>query len=492
MTSGVRVENINSGHYEAALSTTLQKQIREVWLKDKTKTTVYYILKSFFADESYLIDMAFCNVTLANTDMTLLADVYDINPKTVAATGNKYTFIRYMSNAEYTISATPVPAGADIVSCYVQNGTYKGEPPTGIINGVENGSFYFYAKDSRGVVKTQTIERTMLNYSKLTCHTVASTELSGDLATGAKVKLVISGNYFDGSFGAVSNELVIEIKHTQNDGSMGDWVVLTQGLIPDIRNGTYSLDMNITGLVYDRTYDFYCRVSDKLMSVEAEPFTLKVLPVFDWSEFDFNFNTPVNMFKNTVLRYNMDVHNTVLSGGSGGKIYLRPSGTDETDGEVILHSSGNVEVSGNLDVSGEIYKNGVTYTPPVDHIVERGTEAMGTNGTWYWEKWSSGKAVCWGTRNFGSTTLSNQVSTTCYTGVLWTQNFPSGLFKYAPDSVQMTLACMGQNTHGVILTARGADNHTASKTGGFNLMSTYNSATVTQSNISFYAIGRWK
>ena len=118
-------------------------------------------------------------------------------------------------------------------------------------------------------------------------------ELSG--VDGGVVNLKISGNYFNGTFGAVKNTLKLEVRHTQNDGSMGAWVDLTSGLIPVFNGTTYELETTISGFSYSQSYVFQCRATDKLNTVITSQYTVRVLPVFDWSKEDFNFNVPVNI-----------------------------------------------------------------------------------------------------------------------------------------------------------------------------------------------------
>lgn len=485
--SWINIPLSSNGSFSAVVSETFKQYLHSGPLSTATSKTCYYYLKSTFADGSVVYDAKAARVTLSFSDINLVSDVYDINPKTIAVTGDKYTFVKYMSNAEYILEAKSVPDGASLVSCYVQNANYKGEPPKGVMNNIENGSFYFYAKDSRGIVKTNTIERTVYDYIKPTCNGEASTELSGELGTGATVKLKISGNFFNGSFGSNKNQLSLYVKHTQNDGTMGEWVDLSS-LGCEYNGNTYSLTTTITGLTYEIPYEFHCKCADKLMEIECEPFTIRVLPIFDWSNDDFNFNTKVNMYKNTVLCYNRETNNVVISGGNEGKIYLRPTGTDVTNNEVIIHENGNVEVSGNLDASG-ISVNGIPLSEPANYLMSTGTEAMGNNGTWYWEKWSNGKAVCWGTRNFGATSV-NTSSGGAYKSSNLQQSFPSGLFKYAPDCIQMNLV-LTSGSYCPWIAIQGTANHTASETAQFAFCNNTN-VQLASTHVSFYIIGRWK
>lgn len=151
--------------------------------------------------------------------------------------------------------------------------------------------------------------------------------------------------------------------------------------------------------------------------------TTKIAPIFDWSESDFNFNVPVTIQEN----------------------------------------------------------------PLVDFVVATGTASMGSNGTWYWQKWASGKAECWGTRNYGNMGISTAWGNN-FVSSSFSQSLPSGLFKAAPDFMSVSLAGAG-DTSSIWIGKQGTP--TASSSGGFMVMRS-TSATVSQVYISFHAIGRWK
>lgn len=490
----ISVSTSSSG-FSSPVSSTFRNYLRNTFLYDAIIKNCYYVLRTTFTNGNVDYSYALATASLDSPAVDISAEVYDINPATLAITGDKNTLVRFASNAEYNFNVSSYPSGAGISSAYVQNGNRKLDAASGVINGVEDGFFYFFARDTRGVSNYATITKNILEYVKPTCNVEASTELS-DTGTEAITKIHVYGNYFNGSFGAVDNTLKIEVKHTQNDGTMGDWVDLSP-LMAELDGNTYSLNMTVSGTDYSQKYEYFFRVSDKLMSVDAEPFTLRVLPIFDWSEEDFNFNVPVNMNQNTVLRYNKEVGNTVLSGGSGGKIYLRPSGTDDTDGQVIIHSNGNIEVSGNLDasgftVNGEPLSVGSDAPTPASYIIATGQEAMGSNGIWYWEKWSDGKAVCWGQRNMGAMSLS-------YTGGFFSsgefrQSFPSGLFYSIPTIIQIstewTLDSNSYSPCALWVASYGQVGATEAQTHGFKYFSDVSA--IMASLTDFYVVGRWK
>lgn len=319
--------------------------------------SVRFYLKTTIGTNTYF-EYVTRTVTIANCNPVLNnPTVKDIQPDVVALTGNENTIVRYASMAEYSFE--PVAKKyATIASQYIQNGTKKITGLSqGIIDEPESGLFVFSATDSRGLTTTATVTKSFIEYVKPTCHQALKAEMVGE--TGAKITLTISGDYFNGTFGAVSNTLKLEVKHTQNDGTMGDWVDLTDGLIPVFDGNTYSLEITISGFDYSQSYTFQCRATDKLNVVQSAEYTIKLLPVFDWGESDFNFNVPVNINANefsmngeTVLRHTgSSTNNTVLS-ASGGHIYIRPGGTRDTSSEVRITAQGDIEVKGDIIING--------------------------------------------------------------------------------------------------------------------------------------------
>lgn len=296
--------------------------------------------------------------TVVNSN-PIISDIVikDIHPDIIALTGNEDTLVRYASMAEYSYTITAQKL-ASITEHSITNGSQKKTGLTqGIFDDVESGDFTIAATDSRGYQGTRTISKPIVNYIKPTCHQEVKAELVGE--TGAQIALTISGNYFNDTFGAVENTLKLEVRHTQNDGTMGEWVDLTDGLIPVFSGNTYSLSITISGFNYGDAYTFQCRATDRLNTVISSSYTVRALPVFDWSQEDFNFNVPVNVNANefsmngeTVLRHTgSSTNNTVLS-ASGGHIYIRPGGTTNTSSEVRITAQGNIEVKGDIILNG--------------------------------------------------------------------------------------------------------------------------------------------
>jgi hypothetical protein len=411
----------------------------------------------------------------------------DTNPTTLALTGDENILVKHHSNV-YFESGAQGRKGASIASEFAVNGSQTIKEATGIFEGIESNTFTFNATDTRGISSQLEVQPHVVEYIKPTC--VQEVHLTLVDTNTAEAQITVTGNYFNGFFGAVGNELKLEIRHTNLDGKgMTEWADVTP-LLPNISNNTYSLSFNVRGFNGGTSYTFQCRASDKLGSATTKEYTARVFPIFDWSETDFNFNVPVNinaegltMNGETIIRHSATTNNTVLS-ATGGHIYLRPGGTSDTSGETIIYPDGSVKFGGAVDFGDSFMIDGNTLA---DYVIETGEESMGSNGTWYWRKWKSGKAEAWGCRNFGNMAVTTAWGS-LYRGAILTQDLPNNVFIRTPDAININI--VHSNFGGWICkheqTAPSADT-----TGSFIFVRPA-SATVSPTNIGFYVAGEWQ
>ena len=211
---------------------------------------------------------------------TVVGTVVDTNPATIAVTGNSGILVRYCSTAMCYLDAT-LNKGAGSFTVKTVNNIPLQYANINIPN-VGVSTFDFYAKDSRGFFNSDKVVCTLIPYIPLT----NDATIQRDDPTSGKATLRVSGNYFNGSFGATNNSLTIQYK--QGDGS---YVPVT----PTISGNKYEATVALSGLDYTKSFNFEIVVSDKL-NTAPKPLTLqKGFPVFDWGENDFNFNVPVTI-----------------------------------------------------------------------------------------------------------------------------------------------------------------------------------------------------
>ena len=301
--SGGRIhrENIsNTGSYTFVLTDTERKVLRQA-CTGKTMTVRFVIATKIGSTSETHWHWADRTLTIVNDTPTLNPTAVDSNATTVALTGNNNVFVKHYSTATMTFNAA-AKKEANIIYQEIQvdgkkafNEIVNANAPIDKPN-VITPTFKFIAKDSRGNTIEKTITKNAVNYIKLTCEQTVKPELVGE--TTAKATITIKGNYFNGSFGAANNTLTIQVRRTDDSGTMGAWQTVSG--TPTLSNGTYTLTTTITGLKYDKAYTFQSRAIDKLATVEAPQYTAKLTPVFDWGESDFKFNVPVTINGGTV------------------------------------------------------------------------------------------------------------------------------------------------------------------------------------------------
>ena len=127
-----------------------------------------------------------------------------------------------------------------------------------------------------------------------------------------KLNITASGNYFNGSFGAVNKSIKVQYRYKTNGGNYTNWASMTTS----ISGNTYSASASITGLDYRSFYTFQIRAIDKLLTINSPEKTVKTVPIFDWGANDFNFNV------DTSVNGNLTITGDIIIGGQSLKSLL--------------------------------------------------------------------------------------------------------------------------------------------------------------------------
>ena len=205
--------------------------------------------------------------------------------------GNTKTIISGVSNVKINLYATPT-TGAYIKDKWCQNppNYYSGKHgTTQTFIGHNNGVFKFGATDTRNRSATKTITLAAIDYKSPTI------SINGvEINTNGVATIDISGTWFKGSFGKVSNDITVSYRYKANSSSSwGSWTTISNAAKNN--DGTFSATTTKSGLSYTETYNFEARVQDAINTVSSKEYIAKSLPVFDWSADDFNFNVPVSV-----------------------------------------------------------------------------------------------------------------------------------------------------------------------------------------------------
>ena len=265
---------------------------------------------------------------------TLSPTVSDSNSTTTALTGNNSKFIKYYSNASVATGAQ-ARNSATLKSQKITCGAKSITSASGTINAVESGSFTFSATDSRGYTTTQTLNKTLIEYIKLTCSLNAGAPTTAGVAT-----LKISGNYWNGTFGAVANTLTVQYRYKAQGGSYGSWTTVSATK----SNNTYNATATISGLNYQTTYVFQARAIDKLATINTDEQARRTTPIFDWSKNDFNVNGTLKINNTNIFDLIYPVGSFYISAKSTNPAILFGGTWEQIQGRFLLGRSSSYPV----------------------------------------------------------------------------------------------------------------------------------------------------
>lgn len=230
-------------------------------------------------------------LTIVNANPVCNPTVKDIGGNSITYTGDAANKMIKGYNVMAVTFGVSALKGATITSKKVTCGGKSLTADGNFVN-AESGDFVFTVTDSRGNTTTKTIKKTVINYKKLTCG-LSETKFTTD----GVISFKIYGNYWKGSFGAVSNTLLVKYR-CYEVGASPVWQTTTATINSD---GTYTANVSVSGLDYRKKYVILAYASDKVHNVdnnthiETPSKTMSCVPVFDWSETDFNFNVPVSI-----------------------------------------------------------------------------------------------------------------------------------------------------------------------------------------------------
>lgn len=314
--------------------TEVERKVLRAAAKNANSITVYFYIKTIIGGITYYHSLA-KNLTIVNANPTLAATVIDTDATTKALTGNSNALIKYYSDAYITTGAA-AKKEATIAKYSIVCGNKSLTTNGGTIANVESGTFVISIEDSRGNKATQTVNKTLTNYVKLTCGISPSMP-----TTDGKMTLTISGNYYDGSFGAVDNTLTVQYRMKADEAAYGAWTAASFTK----KGNTYTAEVSITGLNYQSQYGFQARAIDKLATVSSVEKIVKTTPVFDWSKEDFNFNVPVS------FNAGFTSHNVLLWQGA---YYMTANQTAPLATPVSEQTNGIVLVFSNYDPTNQV------------------------------------------------------------------------------------------------------------------------------------------
>ena len=336
--------------YTFKLTEEEREVLRKACTTSKNREVIFYVRTKIGGQTFYSTLKK--TLTIVNAEPVFTASVEDSNSSTLALTGNKDIFVKYKSNALYSMSATALK-GATIKSYKVNCGNKSSTLQNGTINEVESGTFTFTVTDSRGYTSTIELKKTLIDYVPVTCVFKPNTP-----SADGEMKFSIDGNCFNGSFGTFENQIFIQYRYkSEQEENYSEWKEIEN---VNYDNNKYHASGIIDDLNYMYQYTFQARILDSLMNVESAEYSIRVVPVFYWGKDKFFFNVPIN-----VMGFDQDY--IVAQGTDGIWTYRKwASGISECWGKENLE---NVDCGAN-NYSGFYYSDGISIDFPGDLFIE--------------------------------------------------------------------------------------------------------------------------
>lgn len=297
-----------TGEYYTFNLTNAERQVLREAAKNSNSISVRFYVQTTIGDSVYRKSLT-KTLTIVNAAPTLAPTALDTGNASVLLTGDAngtiikgYNVLSVATNAvakkEATIKSYSITCGGKTITT-----------ATGKFSYTESGTVKFTVTDSRGNTASKTLNLKLIDYVKLTCNL----SIKPPNADGA-LSFAIKGNYFNGSFGAVSNSLAVQYRYKTNDGSYSEWVNVT----PTISGNTYSANVNMTGLDYRSSYTFQARAQDAIYNGSSEPVVetvekkVKTTPMFDWDDDSFAFHVPLFLDNTKQIWHKDTAGNNVL------------------------------------------------------------------------------------------------------------------------------------------------------------------------------------
>ena len=193
------------------------------------------------------------------------ATIVDTDTDTIALTGDSSKLIKYLSKPKVTITATP-KFSSTIKTRQIlwSDGNVSNEAEKTFTSGVTGNFLAVTAVDSRGYetsvgydLSDNWVEYVNLAFSKIT--------LSRSESTLSTANIKVTGNYFNGSFGSVTNDLTFKYRYKANEsGSTFTNYIEAQ---PTITGNTFDYSATIQNIDYKKEYIFEFVIEDQAMTV---------------------------------------------------------------------------------------------------------------------------------------------------------------------------------------------------------------------------------
>lgn len=307
-------QKISATNYKWIIPTEIYSYVSDI----QTSKMITVKIITYYDDIEIGFDSDPCGVYCVEEDCKPILNptLFDNSVYASTLTGDPdNAIIKGFNLMRYDIGAEP-QHGAKITSQSVVCGDKSSTSKVGTLTWVDTNEFIFTAEDSRGFKSSITLTKpNFIEYFSPTC----AADVKADLAEDNTVSLTIttSGHWFNGSFGAVDNNIKVEYKI--GGGVETDWI----NVAVSKSGNTYTTSTSMRGLKSSNTYVVYVRAYDSVYTtagnvnigyVEAESKPISVKPIFNWGSDDFQFNVPVNVVDSLILNNDKAIYGRATDG----------------------------------------------------------------------------------------------------------------------------------------------------------------------------------
>ena len=259
---------------------------------------------------------------------------------TYKLTGSETAFIKDYTNAIIDANVV-VKKSANLQEYKVVNGNKSSNAQDTTINTISTGKFSFFVKDSRQLspstgYQTDKYVDTFIEYfvPKVLTPTIERTE-----QTSTEVIATLSGTYWNGNFGKVTNIGTLKYSWRSKLASSNEWGGWSSWASPTINGANFSINELSLGNTYatNSSYDFQFRFMDALSNLDSSK-------IVTTSTQNVTISTPIiEVYEDAV-----NVNGNVLKNNIELPIALNDYSTSTTDAYSCNYINGIIE-SGSTD-----------------------------------------------------------------------------------------------------------------------------------------------
>lgn len=251
------------------------------------------------------------------------ASYLDSNTETTQITANNQQIIRNHSTVVINLTNLKSFKGATLDKCTATtngiNKSFSNITGTsidsislnfGTLDVSANSKITIVLTDSRGYTTTKELNISIINYIDLSINAV----IKRTQPTTGEVDVTFSGNYYNGKLGNVDNSLTINWFYKERGAE--SW--LSGGNItPIISDNTFNNGNTAISLGkifdYQKSYEFYLQVVDKLITLKPTYIVTQGIPVFNWGKDFFNIFGTLKINEVSILELIFPIGSTYIT-----------------------------------------------------------------------------------------------------------------------------------------------------------------------------------